>query len=80
MKPSEPDTVNSAVELTPAPAKPAVTQLLKAVFGAMIGVQSEQQRQQDFRSQSIVPYLITGIVVTLLFVALLLTIVSLVVP
>ena len=80
MKPSEPDTVNSAVELTPAPAKPAVAQLLKAVFGAMIGVQSEQQRQQDFRSQSIVPYLITGIVVTLLFVALLLAIVSLVLP
>jgi hypothetical protein len=48
--------------------KPGLRQILKAVCGAFIGVQSEQQRQQDFQAQSPLPYIIAGVVLTLLFV------------
>ncbi|RVU40356.1 DUF2970 domain-containing protein [Rheinheimera riviphila] len=58
--------------------KPTLKQIIKAVAGAFIGVQSEQQRQQDFNSQSPLPYIIVGVVMTMLFVIGLITIVSLV--
>jgi diacylglycerol kinase len=58
--------------------KPGVRQVVKAVLGAFIGVQSEQQRQQDFQSQSALPYIVTGVVLALSFVAILLLIVFLV--
>ncbi len=48
--------------------KPGLRQILKAVFGAFVGVQSEQQRQQDFQTQSPLPYIIVGVVVTFVFV------------
>ncbi len=58
--------------------KPALKQVIKAVLGAFVGVQSEQQRQQDFASSSPLPYIVVGLVVTLLFVAVLLLVVKLV--
>ncbi len=58
--------------------KPNLKQIFKAVAGAFIGVQSEQQRQQDFNSQSPLPYIIVGIVMTILFVAALVFVVSVV--
>jgi cobalamin biosynthesis Mg chelatase CobN len=56
--------------------KPKLWQVIKAVLGAMAGVQSEQQRQQDFTSSSPLPYIITGVIFTLLFVLVLLFVVS----
>ena len=58
--------------------KPGLKQIIKAVAGAFIGVQSEQQRQQDFNTQSPLPYIIVGVVMTLLFIAALITIVTIV--
>ena len=58
--------------------KPGLKQIIKAVAGAFIGVQSEQQRQQDFNSQSPLPYIIVGVVMAILFVAALIIIVSVV--
>jgi hypothetical protein len=55
---------------------PSLKQVLKAVAGALIGVQSEQQRQQDFNSGSVMPYIVVGIIVTVVFVLALLLIVS----
>ncbi|WP_420851424.1 DUF2970 domain-containing protein [Rheinheimera hassiensis] len=46
------------------------------MLGALVGVQSEQQRQQDFSASSPLPYIIVGIIVTLLFVVTLLLVVS----
>jgi hypothetical protein len=54
---------------------PSLKQVFKAVAGALIGVQSEQQRQQDFNSSSPIPYIVAGIIVTVLFVVTLLLIV-----
>ncbi len=58
--------------------KPGLRQILKAVFGAFIGVQSEQQRQQDFQTQGPLPYIIAGVIVTLCFVLGLILVVRLV--
>ncbi len=55
---------------------PGFKQVLKAVFGAIVGVQSEQQRQQDFQTSTIWPYLVAGILAVLVFIALLLLLVS----
>ena len=56
--------------------KPGILQVIKAVLGAFAGVQSEQQRQQDFSAGSPLPYIITGVIFTLLFVVTLLLVVS----
>ena len=58
--------------------KPTLKQIIKAVAGAFIGVQSEQQRQQDFNAKSPLPYIIVGVVMTIIFVAVLITIVAIV--
>ncbi|WP_333606454.1 DUF2970 domain-containing protein [Arsukibacterium sp.] len=58
--------------------KPGWRQVLKAVLGAFIGVQSEQQRQQDFNASSPAPFIIAGLIITLFFVLLLLLTVRLV--
>ncbi|WP_230819260.1 MULTISPECIES: DUF2970 domain-containing protein [Rheinheimera] len=42
----------------------------------MVGVQSEQQRQRDFSATSPLPFIIAGVIFTLLFVALLLAVVT----
>lgn len=42
--------------------------VLKAVAGAFIGVQSEQQRQHDFNASTPWPYIIAGLVMAVLFV------------
>lgn len=59
-------------------AKPGILQVIKAVLGAFIGVQSEQQRRADFQSQSALPYILTAIVLAAIFVALLMLTVYLV--
>jgi len=58
--------------------KPGLKQIIKAVAGAFIGVQSEAQRQQDFNTPSPLPYIIVGVLMTIAFVAALITIVALV--
>ena len=58
--------------------RPGWRQVLKAVLGAFIGVQSEQQRQLDFNASSPVPFIIAGLIITLFFVLLLLLTVRLV--
>ncbi|MBU1311007.1 MAG: DUF2970 domain-containing protein [Gammaproteobacteria bacterium] len=55
--------------------RPSLLQIVKAVIGAMVGVQSEKQRQQDFSASSPVPFIIAGIIFTLFFVLTLLLIV-----
>ncbi|WP_213996345.1 DUF2970 domain-containing protein [Arsukibacterium sp.] len=61
-----------------AQSKASTWQVIKAVLGAFVGVQSEQQRQLDFQTKSIVPYIVVGIIAALLFVATLLLTVTLV--
>lgn len=59
---------------------PGFKQVVRAVLGAIVGVQSEQQRQQDFQTTTIWPYLVAGILAVVAFIVLLLLVVSWVVP
>ena len=59
---------------------PSIWQLVISVFGAAFGVQTEATRQRDFNSSSPLPYIIAGLVFTVLFVLTIMGVVSLVLP
>lgn len=52
---------------------------VKTSLAAAVGVQSNQNRELDFSQSSIIPYVITGVVFTTLFVLTLIFVVSLIV-
>ena len=49
-------------------SKPTITQVIKSVLAAFIGVQSEANRKKDFESGSLSAYVIAGMIFTTLFV------------
>jgi len=59
-------------------SKPTVTQVFKSVLAAFIGVQSEENRKKDFEHGSLSTYVIAGFIFTVLFVAAIIFIVSIV--
>jgi len=63
------------------PQRPTFGQICKSVLAAAIGVQSEENRQRDFQSKhSALLYIIAGIIFTVLFVLLIVSVVNLVLP
>lgn len=52
-------------------SKPPLSQVVKSVLAAFIGVQSQANREQDFNSGSASSYIIVGLIATALFVLLL---------
>ena len=48
--------------------KPPLSHLIKTTLAAAIGVQTNKNRQQDFQSSSIIPYILAGILFTTLFI------------
>lgn len=56
-------------------ANSSITQIFGSVFAAMMGVQSDKNRERDFNATNPKAYIIAGIVFTIAFVA---TIVSVV--
>jgi len=59
-------------------SEPTVFQVFKSVLSAFIGVQSEENRKKDFTQGSFLPYIIAGIVFTVVFVASIAFVVSLI--
>jgi p-aminobenzoyl-glutamate transporter AbgT len=59
-------------------SSPSMWQLVISVFGAAFGVQTEATRQRDFNSSSPLPYIIAGLIFTVLFVLTIIGVVSLV--
>jgi hypothetical protein len=57
-------------------SKPSITQVVKSVLAAFIGVQSETNRKKDFEHGSLSTYLITGFIFTVLFVVAIIFLVS----
>ncbi len=57
-------------------SKPTITQVIKSVLAAAIGVQSDENRQKDFEQGSLSTYIIAGVVFTVLFVCGLIFLVS----
>lgn len=60
-------------------AKLSIMQLIKSVFAAAIGVQSEENRRKAFEQGSPMAFVIAGAAFTAFFVVLLILIVSLIV-
>lgn len=56
--------------------KPSIGQVTRSVFAAAIGVQSNKNREEDFSSPTIWPFVIGGIVFTLIFVVGLIVLVN----
>ena len=54
--------------------------ILKSVAAAFIGVQSEKNREIDFKEGKLSHFIIVGIICVFIFIACLITIVSLVIP
>lgn len=50
--------------------------VVKSVLAALLGVQSNKKRQEDFSSGKPAAYIATGLIVTLLFVMVLLVLAS----
>lgn len=59
--------------------RPSWRRLILSTFAAAFGVQSDQNRQHDFQQKSIVPFIVAGVVFTLIFLLSLVFIVSLIV-
>lgn len=59
--------------------KPSLLHVVKSVLAAAIGVQSEKNREMDFKHGSLPAYLIVGAIATVLFIFAIKTVVSLVV-
>ncbi len=55
-------------------------QTIKSVLAAFFGVQSEKNRQVDFSQGKLSHFIIVGIAVVAIFIAILITVVSLVLP
>jgi len=57
-------------------AKPTFIEIIKSVLSAAIGVQSDENRKKDFEQGSLSTYVVTGLIVTVLFVVFLVFVVS----
>jgi hypothetical protein len=59
-------------------SEPNLLHVVKSVLAAAIGVQSDKNREVDFKHGSLPAYIIVGLIGTVLFVLAIVTIVSLV--
>jgi hypothetical protein len=57
-------------------SKPTIIEIIKSVFFAAIGVQSDANRKKDFEQGSLSTYVIAGLIFTVLFVGFLIFVVS----
>ncbi len=59
-------------------SKNQIMQLIKSVFSAAIGVQSDENRRKEFEQGSLSSYVIAGVIFTALFVGGLILLVSMI--
>ena len=57
-------------------SKPTITQVIKSVLAAFIGVQSEANRKEAFEHGSLSTYIVAGVIFTVLFVVTIIFLVS----
>ncbi|MFN3236096.1 MAG: DUF2970 domain-containing protein [Pseudomonadales bacterium] len=60
--------------------QPGLFQVTLSVMAAALGVQSEANRQRDFSQRSPLPYILGGLIFTVLFVLTIVGVVMLVLP
>ncbi len=59
---------------------PGLFQVTLSVLAAALGVQSEENRQRDFQQKSPLPYILGGLIFTVVFVLTIIGVVMLVLP
>ncbi len=59
-------------------SKPSLLHVVKSVISAAIGIQSDKNREEDFKRGSLPAYIIVGLIATLLFIFAIVKVVSLV--
>jgi hypothetical protein len=59
-------------------SKAEIIQLIKSVFSAAIGVQSDENRRKEFEQGSLLTYVVAGVIFTVLFVGSLILLVSII--
>lgn len=57
-------------------SKPTILNVVKSVFAAAVGIQSDKNRKQDFEHGKLSTYILVGIIFTFLFVVLLVLLVA----
>lgn len=57
-------------------SKPTITQVIRSILAAVIGIQSDANRQRDLKEGHLSVYLIGGVIFTVLFVTGLVFLVS----
>lgn len=60
--------------------KPKASDLLKSTLSAAIGVQSNANRERDFKHGNIKTFVFAGIIFTVLFIGTVITVVNFVLP
>lgn len=70
------DKNGSKPEETPGTGNPGFLKIMQSVLAGALGVQSGKRREEDFSSKSPWPYIITGVVFTVLFVVTLIMVVQ----
>lgn len=60
------------------PEAPTFWQIVMSTLASFFGVQSNKNRERDFKHGSPLPFIIAGIIVTVLFIATVVTVVRLV--
>ena len=71
---------SSAEEAEKRPAKTSLRKLLLSLLAGLVGVQSDKNRVSDFSSGSIWPFIIGGVLLTILFIFSLIGLVVLLAP
>ena len=66
--------------MKPELTKRSILDVIKSVAASAIGVQSSANRERDFQQDSVVPYVLVGVLFVVLFVLTLAFVVSLVLP
>lgn len=74
MKQSGVKTIQTIMEQ--AMSKIRWVDVVQSVLASMIGVQSQQKREQDFQQNTVLPYVVVGLIAVALFVIGLVLIVS----
>lgn len=64
----------------PKSSKPSILQVIRAVGASMFGVQSNKNYQDDFATNSVVPYLVVGVIFVLILILGLVVLVNVLLP
>ncbi len=67
---------NDTKERQDMPPKPSTLQVFASVAAAAFGVQNSKNRERDFGQSSILPYIVGGLVFTVVFVGVVYLVVS----